>query len=131
MSNEIPLPEQDNSISTYEQVKLCPKCGRSGDVRRKTPAPGLPRGTIIHHIYCVTPLCTWFSTPWLVQVNPDNTIPAPSNHLFDKKIYEGFEGHDEKAANLMEQLKIAEQIRKNGQFDDVSGIDSENPFGTR
>src|ERR1035437_8104751 len=102
--------EIDNSRSTYEQAKCCPKCGRPGEVRKIRVAQDLPWGTKIHEIYCVTELCIWFDTPWFVQVNADGSIPAPTSHIGEKKIYEGFEGHDEQAVHAMNQLHAMEQI---------------------
>ena len=100
--------EEDLTQTTYEQAKRCPKCGQSGDVRtiRLVPASaGLPRGTSVHTVYCVTELCKWYDTPWNIQVNADGSIPPPQNHTGTKKVYAGTEGHDEFAARFIAGLK--------------------------
>ena len=96
------------TLTTFEEAKLCPKCGRTGEDRAQIPAPRdakLPRGTKIHFIYCVTELCRWFNTPWQVQVNPDGSIPAPRNHSGEHKVYANIEGHDDMALALAKNLK--------------------------
>lgn len=94
----LPLP-------TFEEAKICPKCDRPGQVRKVSPVPGMARGTKVHLVYCVTELCPWYNTPWTVQTNPDGSVPPPRNHTGEKKIYQGFEGHDEEARHLVDILK--------------------------
>ena len=57
--------------TTFEEAKLCPKCGRPGEDRQTTKVGRKE----VHLIYCVTELCKWFNTPWSVQVNEDGSIP--------------------------------------------------------
>lgn len=70
------------TTTTYEEAKQCPKCGKPGEVTRKTPT----RNTVgqkceLHLIYCRTQLCPWYNTPWTVQVNEDGSIPQPYSSL--------------------------------------------------
>lgn len=96
-------------ITTYEEAKTCPKCGKIGEVTRKEAAPRSARlapGTEIHHITCKTELCPWYNTICrIVQVNPDGTVPPPTNHTGTSKVYVGFEDHNEKAALIRKALQ--------------------------
>lgn len=87
----------------FEEASRCPKCQTPGD-DRKQDASG-PKGSTLHYIYCVNDRCKWFDTFWIVQVNADGTIPPPKDHTGEKKIYQGFEGHDQRAAELIDTLK--------------------------
>jgi len=63
-------------MASYEEATRCPKCGNTGELVSKHPAgTDLPRGTMAHVLMCKTELCRWYNTTWLVQVNPDNTVP--------------------------------------------------------
>jgi hypothetical protein len=72
--------------TTFEEAKLCPKCGRTGDDRKQTKERNA-RGRLVdvHQIYCVTELCPWFNTMWVVQVNEDGSIPEAYTQLGDKQ----------------------------------------------
>jgi phage FluMu protein Com len=62
--------------TTYEEAKRCPKCrepGRDTGVTRRGP-----RGSVIHTIECANPRCKWFNTAYIIQTNPDGTIPPPT-----------------------------------------------------
>ena len=88
------------SDATYEEATRCPKCEQPGEVKIKQEAPKqarLPKGTMIHTVYCFNDRCKWYNTSWLVQVNADGTVPAPSDHRGEPKVYSGFEGHDAEA----------------------------------
>lgn len=87
----------------FEQASRCPKCDTPGEDRNTSPGPN---GSTLHHVYCVNEKCVWYNTPCqLIQVNKDGSIPPPKDHTGEKKIYQGFEGHDQRAAELIETLK--------------------------
>lgn len=72
---------------TYEKATRCPKCDTPGEVVNKMPAKPVPGmgvrvkpGTQIHTVYCRNEACRWFSTNWIVQVNPDGEVPPPTVH---------------------------------------------------
>lgn len=84
---------------TWDEAKVCPKCGLTGEVmlREKRPVPirdekgnripGVTPGAVLHSIYCRNKRCRWYNTSWQVQVNPDGTIPAddrPRDKQFPK-----------------------------------------------
>lgn len=113
---------------TFEEARRCPKCGFSGDERLKTVPPRnarLPQGTYIVHIYCVTPHCRWFNTPWTVQVNPDGTVPPPRDHSKSPKLYDpkSFKGHDEMARRVLGEL----ERQANAEIE--KGAEMKNPNG--
>lgn len=90
----------DEAPKTFEDLKHCPKCDQPGEETKSIPAPGAPRGTTLKTIYCRNDLCKWFNTMWLVQVNPDGSVPGPTDHSKRPKLYTGFEGHDKMAAQI-------------------------------
>lgn len=77
----------DDTRTTLEQAKVCPKCGKIGEVRKETPAKN-GRGELVTNlvVYCVDPteLCPWFGTPWVITVNPDGSIPQPYSQIGEK-----------------------------------------------
>ena len=96
----------DEVEDTFEDRKHCPKCKVAGDVTASLPAPPtLPKGTVIKTIYCRNERCNWFDTPWMVQVNPDGSVPAPKDHTKQPKLYQGFEGHTEMANSIMAAME--------------------------
>jgi len=110
---------KDSTIPTFEEAKLCPKCGKPGEVRKVQSAPDSPWGTKLHHVYCTTPLCIWFNTCWMVQTNLDGSVPPARDHTFSPKKYVGFEGHDREAEALINELKTHEQIRQQGETPEI------------
>lgn len=97
--------------TTYEEASRCPKCSKPGNTRRKARASGrgIRPGTEIHHIYCENELCPWYNTCWMVQVNPDGSVPPPTNHTNQPKTYAGFEYHDAQAKELLAALEAQRQ----------------------
>lgn len=109
------------SDNTYEEATRCPKCGQPGNVRRKTAPPkgaGLKPGTMIHHVYCEHELCPWYDTTWMVQVNPDGSVPPPTNHRGSAKIYQGFENHDQMARDINASLEAQRRREVSPEKDD-------------
>lgn len=96
-------------ISTFEEAKRCPRCNQPGEDRKQIPAPGIP-GAKVHTIYCVSQLCPWYDTPWLVQVNSDGSIPQPQDHTRTPKVYQGFETHDQLARDIERALSLQKQL---------------------
>lgn len=97
---------------TFEDLKHCPKCKEPGEDGGSVPAPGSPKGTRLHTIYCRNERCKWLDTPWFVQVNPDGSVPKASDHTKRPKLYVGFEGHDQ----------MANQIRQAIEADDAASL---------
>jgi hypothetical protein len=106
--------------STYEEATRCPKCGKPGDVRSKQAAPKtLLPGTQIHHVYCITELCRWYNTAWMVQVNRDGSVPPPTNHTGRNKMYIQDKDADRMAAEIRasidRQIEIETQHGGHGE----------------
>lgn len=70
--------------TTYEEAKRCPKCKEPGLEVGDTAAPrgrGVTIGARLKHIQCRNQRCKWFDgAPYLVQTNPDGTVPPPNMH---------------------------------------------------
>ena len=93
--------------TTFEEAKRCPKCGQPGEEGKWTRGP---RGSKVWQIWCRRELCPWYNTPWMVQVNPDGSVPPPQDHTHSPKVYEGFENHDEIAKQIMETLELQQKL---------------------
>lgn len=57
--------------------------------------PSARPGTNVVNVFCRNPLCTWCDTSWVVQINPDGSIPdaAPAGVARGDKQYEVPRGH--------------------------------------
>lgn len=63
--------------TTYEEAARCPKCEEPGqEVAAETRT--IRGGAQLRTIYCRNSRCAWCNTPWVVQVNPDGTVPPPT-----------------------------------------------------
>jgi hypothetical protein len=74
-------PEDTGSLTTLEIAKQCPKCGSTGaDAGQHSVATGpnsdIRPGTVAKIFMCMNGVCPWYRTTWVVQVNPDGTIPV-------------------------------------------------------
>jgi hypothetical protein len=91
--------------TTFEEASRCPQCRQPGKDVRVIPiplgTPGVTRGAKIHTILCQN--CDF--GVWLVQVDPDGSVPPPQDHTKKPKLYIGFEGHDQQARDLMAQIR--------------------------
>jgi hypothetical protein len=111
----------DSELPTFEEAKKCPECGSAGVEVRQMPAPkakGVTKGATIHVIKCPNllgqhgveqPDVPSLAPVYLVQTNPDGTVPPKQDHSKHEKIYVGFEGHDEMAARVIEGLKAEKE----------------------
>ena len=97
--------------TSYEDAIRCPKCDQPGEVRVKRPLPNV-RGASVHTVYCQNPVCIWYDTAWVIQINADGTIPEPKNHTGSNKMYVGFEGHEKQAQAIIQSM-----LRSDGQED--------------
>jgi hypothetical protein len=99
--------------TSFEEARRCPKCKLPGEDRSTQPArgAGLQRGTTVHMVYCVNDRCTWYNTCWVVQVNPDGSVPPPQDHRGQAKVYSGFGGTNDDivARQIMEALTLQTQ----------------------
>jgi hypothetical protein len=111
--------------STYEEATRCPKCGNPGEVTTKRPAQsrGLKRGTMVHTVYCRTQICPWYNTCWIVQVNPDGSVPPPTNHAGQPKVYQPSPGDDE----LIKQVEASLMAQREAEID-PERREIKNPF---
>jgi hypothetical protein len=95
----------DSVQTTFEEASRCPNCKQPGKDTKSIPVPfgtpGVTKGAKIHTIECQN--CDF--GVWLVQVDPDGSVPPPQDHTKKKKLYLGFEGHDQAAMQLAKQVR--------------------------
>lgn len=66
----------DNETTTVEEARKCAKCGKPGAQVATSATMNQRRQRVtVHTFKCETELCPWFETTWIVQVNPDGTVP--------------------------------------------------------
>lgn len=63
--------------TTYDEARRCPKCTELG--RDESEKPG-PHGSKLHIIRCLNQRCAWYDTTYVVQVNPDGTVPEANTN---------------------------------------------------
>ena len=76
--------------SQWEESKRCPICDRPGEeVATNLPGHKITNqpdraGGKVYTFKCITEMCRWFDTTWIVQVRADGTIPmrAPGDKQF-------------------------------------------------
>jgi hypothetical protein len=95
----------DSVQTTFEEASRCPQCKQPGKDTKSIPiplgTPGVTKGAKIHTIQCQN--CDF--GVWLVQVDPDGSVPPPQDHSRKPKLYLGFEGHDQRAMEIANQLR--------------------------
>lgn len=98
--------------TTYEEARRCPKCKEPGEEVADTPAPtgrGVTRGARLKHIQCRNTRCKWYNgAPYLVQTNPDGTVPPPNLHR-EKQFRERPDDHGQTAEALEQMLKAQQE----------------------
>src|SRR5712671_2064346 len=64
--------------TTFEQAKRCPSCKEPGKEVGLQHPQGLSRGAKVHVFVCENAdRCEYAGDRWLVQTNPDGSIPTP------------------------------------------------------
>lgn len=109
------------SETTFEEAKKCPKCGKSGKEVRVTSGQN-DRGKPVknHLIECVTQLCPWFGTPWVVTEYEDGSIPQPYTKLGDKQFLR---------ISQESMTRIEESVRHQLQTETKPDGEIQNPHG--
>lgn len=65
--------------TTLEEAKRCPKCNEPGEETGSKPLrTSETRGARLLDVFCRNSRCSWYNTPWVIQVNPDGTVPPPN-----------------------------------------------------
>ena len=107
--------------TTLEEASCCPRCGLPGEQVSDTPAgPEAKRGTRLLMIFCRTEGCQWKDTPWVVQINPDGSIPKPYEQLGAKR-YPKLSPESE--------TRVRESIEFQLQHETKPGLEIRNPRG--
>jgi hypothetical protein len=113
--------------TTIEKASECPICGHPGERVSDTIAPtsgGLKPGTRALMVVCRNDACRWSGTPWVVQVNPDNTVPVV-DHSRDDKVYPGL------LPDAAQEKFIAGIQRQLEQEQTIGGGEVRNPNSER
>jgi hypothetical protein len=100
--------------TTWEKATRCPKCEQPGKDNRVVATlrgvQDVPNGAQIHEVKCMNERCEWFDTAWMVQRNPDGSVPPPTDHTGKPKKYIGFEGHDQRARDIRRALEHEKRL---------------------
>lgn len=111
--------------TTFEEAKHCPRCKKPGKETKTTRQYSREsRQTVeMHYIECVTELCSWFGTCWIVQTNEDGSLPNPesTSSLLRKKQYPALTPGEESEIisrieqNLGQQLNAETNMQGHGE----------------
>lgn len=66
--------------TTFEEAKRCPDCKEPGleiGANKLGLNAEVTRGAVIHTFQCRNERCQGFELNWIVQTNPDGSIPQP------------------------------------------------------
>jgi len=115
--------EEQGTQSTYEAATRCPRCQIPGEVVSKVPS-GRP-GTQIHNVFCRNEACVWYNTSWIVQVNPDGSVPPPTKHKRGDidKLFPKLAGPPE------EEQRVIRSIERQVEREQQPGFEVRNPRG--
>jgi hypothetical protein len=109
--NTISFPRSVNPLpdTTFEEAKRCPDCKEPGlelHARALGRNPDVTRGAVLHTFQCQNKRCIGFELNWVVQTNPDGTIPQPdpNREKFFPKIDPAMQ--DRYVESLQRQLKL-------------------------
>ena len=64
--------------SQLDEAKRCPKCQQPGEQQAgyELVKEGRHRGAKVHTFICQNEDCVWYKTGWVLQINPDGSIPV-------------------------------------------------------
>jgi hypothetical protein len=66
-----------DDTTTVDEAKRCPKCQHPGKQVASRYTVNAKRARVsVLTFECETEVCPWFETTWIVQVNPDGTVPV-------------------------------------------------------
>jgi hypothetical protein len=102
--------------TTFEEAKRCPKCGNPGQEKLVTPQRD---GSRVHNFTCVTELCRWYDTGWVVQVMADGSIPIRQPGVKDHPAPSGW--IKEIAERQLDTLRAAEEGDKDAAHELMPG----------
>jgi hypothetical protein len=60
-------------MATFDEANHCPKCNEPGEVGSKRPSAKPGVSAIV--CTCRNKRCKWFNTGWVIQINPNGTVP--------------------------------------------------------
>lgn len=110
------------AATTFEEAKLCPRCKKPGEEASKVPARDMKPGTVVYVIFCRTPGCRWENTSWLIQVNPDGSIPTEDYSKREKKTFPVSESAAQQARDIERAVARERELQQRG------GGEVRNPY---
>jgi hypothetical protein len=107
--------------TTLEVAKRHYLCNEPGlEVGTQRPE-GAPRGTVVHIIECQNERCQGHKDRWLVQTNPDGSVPTPGER--GPKAFGGLPGNDTNIAQrARDQLRMYEVWSTHPEWDEKTVI---------
>jgi hypothetical protein len=124
----------------YEEAARCPSCDEPGKFqnKRRATSPDAPRGTTIHLFMCMNDRCPDYIGPelmandevlpaernrWMVQVNPDGTVPPRGSGAVGPKAFEALNVHSEAARRARDRIALAaaQDERNAGAAHEIAG----------
>jgi len=96
--------------TSFESASSCPKCSNAG---KEISAQKSSRGSTVYVFACVTEVCRWYNTTWIVQINSDGSIPErrPGDREFPKRP----EMNEQRGRDIINQLRQLDQQSKQGR----------------
>lgn len=100
--------------TTFEEARRCPRCEQPGtEIGQKTGrVRGATRGAVFHEIACMNERCRWHNTTWVVQTNPDGTVPQAQTERREKFFHRLPERNQEDIDRQMNAL-LNQQLQRN------------------
>lgn len=95
--------------TTLEETQRCKPCGFPGKVVQTMKPPHLLPGAKVLVIACDNNRCRYYEERWLVQVNPDGTVPE---HRKGPKAFDLPGRHSELARRSREELELIDYMTR-------------------
>lgn len=91
-----------------EDAQRCPKCEQVGELNIKRKNRD---GSKSFEVTCHNDRCSWFNTKWVIDTNPDGSVPEPK--LNRRKAYPEIPDRTEDVQRAVDaQLRVETQDRK-------------------
>lgn len=115
------MPESNQT--TFEEASRCPKCQHPGEVGsvREQYSTNQDAMVKLNVLFCRNQVCPWYNTSWIVQVNPDGSIPQAYEQLGPKQ-YPKLSPETE--------TRIRENIQAQLEAETKPGTEVRNPHST-
>lgn len=86
-----------------EDAQRCPKCEQVGELHPKTRNRD---GSKSFEATCRNEKCPWYNTKWVIDTNPDGSVPEPK--LKRRKAYPDMPDRTEDVQHMIDQQLVVE-----------------------